>query len=69
METLKKKNSHDLQGRGHTRALIPNVRGLHVENSKPKAEVYLPPAIAKQREKLIGTSVFCLLQTTMVQVA
>ena len=28
-------------------ALIPNVGGLHANNSKPKVEVYLPPAIAK----------------------
>ena len=30
-------------------------------NLKLKAEVYLPPVIAKQREKLIGTFVFRLL--------
>ena len=41
-----------MQGRGHIQALIPNVRSYHVENSKPKAEVYLPPAIAKQKKKV-----------------
>ena len=50
-------------------ALIPNVRGLNAKNSKQKAEVYLPPTIEKQTEKFFGTSVFCLLQSTMVPVA
>ena len=35
-------------------------------NLKPKAEVYLPPSIAKQNPKLTGTFVFCLLQTIIV---